>query len=820
MGAANQLLAHESREPELVGILPRRVVGRGQLPGVRTAWERFDLRLPDTTGGRTVGEFLADRDAAAGAATARLADYRTALTSLAGTPTAELDRLFTETLDACSHRVDAWLTALATRRLAALRAGDGPPGVHLGGYGAVLDLRPDPPAATVPVTAPDGRPAQARTDSDGYVYAPSMLHAATAAVLRSGYLARTGQDRQPYAVDLSAPRVRSALAVLDAVRDTQPLGAVLGYAFERGLHDGHPGIELDRFIDDFRRLYPAVANKTVDSGQPADAVAARAVVDGLALSRAAQAGQLPWDTVAATAEQRGAIEAELAALEDTVDAVSDLLLSESVYQIISGSPSAAAATLDTLAKGQRPPEPEVVATPRGGTVAHQRVALLFDGPAPGWAGISPTPRSDAAPELDAWLGTLLGDPAGIGCVLTAPTARVSLADLALRPVDLLAIVQDPQAGEDELARRIARQLGRPEPVTVDYADDGGADTSFAVALEVVAAVARLIGHGRPLRPADLTTPTGTPPSTVDAPADRATAALAALTGARTALAAATDPAGVRAALDRVAGFGLPQALAATDPTEVLAVLDARLTAATAAGTATDTLAAVFGPSLPVIPPCAPGQPATLDAALAAEPELGEDPDATVETWLAQAARIQPALDAWRDVRLYGRALGRDLPRPRIAQLPAGSPRWAALGFTDEAHRPRSGLVSLALLGTPPPASRPWCGLLLADWPEIIPAAEEETGLTVQYDAPGAQAPQALLLAVPPDAQPTWSYDALEATVLDTLRLARIRALDLAQLGDFGQLVPMTFLAENTAGAAVSTSFAGLLVADATVAVAP
>jgi hypothetical protein len=48
-----------------------------------------------------------------------------------------------------------------------------------------------------------------------------------------------------------------------------------------------------------------------------------------------------------------------------------------------------------------------------------------------------------------------------------------------------------------------------------------------------------------------------------------------------------------------------------------------------------------------------------------------------------------------------------------------------------------------------------------------------------------------------------------------LQLAKIRALDLTQLGAFGQLIPMTFLAENTAGAAISTSFAGLLVSEAT-----
>jgi hypothetical protein len=105
--------------------------------------------------------------------------------------------------------------------------------------------------------------------------------------------------------------------------------------------------------------------------------------------------------------------------------------------------------------------------------------------------------------------------------------------------------------------------------------------------------------------------------------------------------------------------------------------------------------------------------------------------------------------------------------------------------------------------------------MLAAWPEIIPAEEEDAGLAVRYDAPAAQAPQAVLIAVPPDDQANWSFGALERTLLDTIQLAQVRGLTLADLGGYGQLIPMTFLAENTAGAAVSTSFTGLLAADAT-----
>ena len=98
------LLQHEAREAELVGILPEQVLGRVEMPAVRTVWERFDLRIPGTTSDRTLGEFLADPGRPDRGGMEALAEYRQALQQLVGVPTAELDRLFTETLDSCSHR--------------------------------------------------------------------------------------------------------------------------------------------------------------------------------------------------------------------------------------------------------------------------------------------------------------------------------------------------------------------------------------------------------------------------------------------------------------------------------------------------------------------------------------------------------------------------------------------------------------------------------------------------------------------------------------------------------------------------------------------
>jgi hypothetical protein len=155
-----------------------------------------------------------------------------------------------------------------------------------------------------------------------------------------------------------------------------------------------------------------------------------------------------------------------------------------------------------------------------------------------------------------------------------------------------------------------------------------------------------------------------------------------------------------------------------------------------------------------------------------------------------------------------------MDRPRIAQLPLRTDpevaRWAALPFED-GGRPPSGLVSLTLLGShPPPVDQPWAGVLLDTWPEVLPSPEEETAIAFHFDAPRAEAPQAVLLAVPSRPAETWNSDMVERTLLSTLRLVRSRALELAALGAYGQLVPMVALAANPQNATVSTSFTGML----------
>jgi hypothetical protein len=806
-----------------------------ETPGVDaahpTVWDRLDRPIPAVSGTKALGRFLLDD--VAHPDTKEIAAFRSALQQLEQLPTAELDRLIAEALDTCSHRLDAWITSLAAKRLDELRAQQ-PAGSHLGAFGWVEDLRP---AA--------GRPDAEPPEMGGFIHAPSMSHAATAAILRNAYVSQSGQPDR-YAIDLSSTRVRGALQLLDGVRQGQPLGAVLGYRFERGLHEGHRPLRLEKYIDPFRRLFPLAADKGGDSGEPAESIAARNVVDGLLLRGAAQAGTIAWgqNGLPSGGDDRAAIEDELRALDDAVDAVADLLTAESVFQMVRGNSDKAASVLDALGQGLRPPEPEVVLQPRSGTTATHRVGIALGSGASSadvWPGVAPTPRSLAEPFLDRWVGSLIGDPAAMRCRLryrdaaNQPQVRVvALSELDLRPLDVLALTKtlDADAGSELDARVASLAPGTAAEIEIVYAADPSWDRgtirTFPDALELARAIAALLAASRALEPADLL------PAEEAQAADaadrlpgeagqRAGDAETALNAAKTALdvalhAPATDAA-ARTALIGAARFGVPGAFAASrlsgdallaHAAAAAAELARRSAAAAGTADAAEKARAIFGRDFLFLPRFHPANATELDLAAAQGPALVGDPS-RVAKWMQQLSRVRPNLAAWRRVSLLASLLGRPPLPLTIAQLPhAPDARWIGLPFPSEAERPESGRLSLALhRPVVSAAGDPWVGLLVDEWTDIVPRRVEDTAVAFHYDDPGAEAAQAVLVAVPPTQAAAWDLASLLDTLNETLDLAKVRAVD-GELLPLGQLLPAIYLAANLRQDTVSTDLRGVL----------
>ncbi|HYR07505.1 MAG TPA: hypothetical protein VEQ60_07045, partial [Longimicrobium sp.] len=126
-------------DPALVDVL-----SAGTTPGApehtRTVERLLDAQVNSVDPTRPLSAVLDTLDAGGHPGAAALDEVRAAFDHLAGVSSIDLDLLFRETLDLCTHRLDAWITSLATERLHALRAAR-PGGVLLGGYGWVEGVR-------------------------------------------------------------------------------------------------------------------------------------------------------------------------------------------------------------------------------------------------------------------------------------------------------------------------------------------------------------------------------------------------------------------------------------------------------------------------------------------------------------------------------------------------------------------------------------------------------------------------------------------------------------------------------------------------------
>ncbi len=417
-----------------------------------------------------------------------LNEMKASLTELAKLSTAKLERCFTEHLDACTYRLDAWQTALFRLRLLKQRSvlssderANRKKGVYLGAYGWLENIRPGNQLKVVAGTVPDklkppnDEPLFEYTDNGGFVHAPSLNHASAAAILRNGYLSHaTPTNPDLMAVNLSSERVRRALLVLQGVRNGQPLEALLGYQFERGLHDRASANDslkkLNLYIYDFRDRFPIQQHQIKQQGSPAQAtesMPARNVVNGITLAENNTA--FPYgatgDVTTANIEERSAIENEKNRLNDTLDAIKDLLLAEASYQMVQGNTDRAGSVLNALKDAHIPPEVDVIHTPRSSHLSFtNRVTIHFENGDPDlpemnpWSPVTMSPRSRMETGMNRWLGTMLGAPADMvyrvshldASGVEAGSNVMTVADLELQPIDLTYL-----AGESELEIRIA-----------------------------------------------------------------------------------------------------------------------------------------------------------------------------------------------------------------------------------------------------------------------------------------------------------------------------------------------------------------------------
>ncbi|MEP6618805.1 MAG: hypothetical protein ABJE47_05805 [bacterium] len=768
-------------------------------------------------------------------AQARHAELRDALLTLRdiGSDTAALDArriLVAETLDLASHRLDAWITGIVERRRALLRTQQ-PTGVMIGAYGYVEKL---------------ARGGGASRDG-GYIHAPSLAQAATAGMLRNAYLTHNADagGTGAFAVDLSSTRVRVALDLLEGLRQGQTLSALLGYRIERSLHERR----LDRLALSLRALAPLIdgqltARADVVPPEATEAVAASNVVDGLrliALFKSSPATVLaaldsaplnnpfiaPGDWPKLTGAEQSAVAAAIASADDARDAYADLVLAEGVHQLVQGNTGRAVAALDAGGSGESPLiEPTVVQTPTQGIPLTHRLMVIADGDGVEWN--TARPRAKAEPRLERWAAGRLGASTDVVVHVAADGARTMLDSAGFCALDLVFESASRVRCEQAIRANIPG-IPTDEPFVRerDPAWPASLRTVFEI-VELAASLRELVVRARIANPSDFARASDAPGRTVsDAELAivraRAMDARDGLAAAAAALAAAlianpNDDAALSTALEGVAGFGVATPRAAgeltTTATLLLAESQRRLEVAdTALANTFDARAAgiigqaIFGDGFWMIPAMT-AAPTTDLFRRALDAGAVDATGSAIRRFVRDVASVRDPVARCAETLLLGDALGRRA-QMLVAQLAApgtpGTNRW--IGGALDPSEPTPDAPVTALLFEAPPGydgTSDDAVLVIDQWVDVVAQRARRgegvetviderlvSGLAVNAPAASARAPQAILLAVSPDGN-RWTTDSVLETLIDTIELAKLRAVTLERTTGAARVLPALY----------------------------
>lgn len=484
---------------------------------------------------RTIGDFLhnpthAPVNYSNHSAKLEMQRHRDALAYLSTLDVAELERITAESVDLSGSRLDAWIHGLFNIRLTDLRHRIGAVninnpvvsfqgGSYIGAYGYVENLKKNdtnganetdsvisrepfpienlPEELSVLLTDKPNPVIYKDSGNFGFLPAPSLSHAVTAAILRSCYeTSKNLEESQVFqrsAVNLSSARVRSALFLLQGIQAGNDLGALLGYQFENGLHESSTSgtVNLDSTVHKLRKIYPM--RDELGEQIAADPVAGQ-VVNGLALLDNVKTiyesllqpdasffdvingnlgllmGLNTTDVPNAISNVQGEqkiIAYHIDQMAQSVDALGDLVITESVYQIVRGNAPRATAAMGMLNGTSALVEPEVIQSPMKADqfvnrvlMNYQAVPLFTQDVLVGshvlesaWSSSNTinyleSPRTAIDLSLSRWLGNLLESPSNIIIHISQYDSvgdfwnfnTMTLTDLNMQPLDLVALV--------------------------------------------------------------------------------------------------------------------------------------------------------------------------------------------------------------------------------------------------------------------------------------------------------------------------------------------------------------------------------------------
>ena len=322
-----------------------------------------------------------------------LGEFRASLAHLQDLDSEALSHLMQGTLDLSAHRLDAWVTSFATKRLAAMHI-DGPAGQYIGAYGWVENLRPIPASLVKPVPDAAGRRAGPAADRRRTTAASFTRRrwrtprprrcCATRTSGRPAYRAPTARSRSICPRAACAKRrgcskacargsrwARSSATASNACCTTRRRQRPQPGSLHRAAAPSRAARRRARARDHRRRWKPS---------PPTTSSTAWCCIAGGRKSAAPCVAELNKAGMGTERSRRRSPRYSTGSA-DAIDGLSDALTAESAYQMVRGNTSRTASTLAAIAQGDAPPpELEVARMPRSGTSLTHRVLLLMSGP--------------------------------------------------------------------------------------------------------------------------------------------------------------------------------------------------------------------------------------------------------------------------------------------------------------------------------------------------------------------------------------------------------------------------------------------------------
>lgn len=713
--------------------------------------------------------------------------------------------------DLFSYRIDAWLMGLLNNSIRQ-KIDNGEHRIVLGCYGWVFNLKESPLT-------------EDRTNE--YILAPSINHALTGAVLRSSYnnSCKNGDRDYDMSVNLSSERVRSALRIIEGIRNGLSLGSILGCDLERLIHEAYKSdarCELDSCIYPLRTSFPLVTQNKGTEG--VDSISVLNGASLLKLWRNAPNKRTWLESLELFSGSNrdiryDALSRIIDRVDDEYDALTDVVLSESIYKLAQGNREAVDALRQAMDQMKHIPDPEIVNIPVASAQidGHMVIALNTEAVSDG-----PGLFAKVEPKVDEWICRTIASPEEIGVAfgIPSPSGTIlscsTLGELGVSASELVYLSADRKTFEQFLKASYCLKDGvYPEFVS----SAGNAAFTLEEVLLPASHMRELLEKSRILRNDDLVKETGhschASYDTLEAEYYKVHEELSRLSSRINAILEKQDaPSGnalLREAFELMTECFRTGQMTALDCEESriishLDTLNANMLKKIAE--AEDMIAKssekddkAYGeairhmlvPYFLTVPSFRPDSNVDTGELLdqCSGNRYSNIGPLDLEHYLTEMSAVEEPMMHIHQLRMFGKCNDREIPRLAAVQFPVvkgsdGHKEWLAMEVSDESLvRDAFTYVVMNPENFKAPQAKDGlriAGIVADHWIERIPYSEQTAAVTFNYDQPDAEAPQSLLLAVSTKHSHRWSEKMMINTMKSAIHMVKCRTVTPELLG--------------------------------------